>query len=35
MESRVEGRLFLGDEDMGIPGVRKREKAHRRQRWGV
>lgn len=22
--SRVEGRLFLGEEDMGIPGVRNR-----------
>lgn len=30
MESRVEGRFFLGDEDMGIFGVRKREKVYRR-----
>lgn len=35
MGSRVEGRLFLGEENMGIPGVRKREKAHRRQRVSV
>lgn len=29
--SRVEGRLFIGVGDLGIPGVRKREKARRRQ----
>lgn len=35
METRVEGRLFLGEEDTGIPEARKREKAHRRQRVSV
>lgn len=30
MGNRLDGRLFLGKEDMWIPGVRKREKAHQR-----